>query len=167
MLQRADDSADNEDISGMFQADANGHLILNEKTHLNIEKLVLLNTPKELKVKREELSTILPPAAHRQLVRLTNNFINYMTAVMKKYPPGKELKTVSEAMKQHDGVHALRVKYFGPEASTAFFGEEEKLSRRLLEIMSTLDESIPLPDRAHMAQEILKKSMDANLKPVR
>lgn len=167
MLQRADDSADNEDISGMFQADANGHLILNEKTRLNIEKLVLLNTPKELKVKREELSTILPPAAHRQLVRLTNNFINYMTAVMKKYPPGKELKTVSEAMKQHDGVHALRVKYFGPEASTAFFGEEEKLSRRLLEIMSTLDESIPLPDRAHMAQEILKKSMDANLKPVR
>ncbi len=150
----------------MFEADAKGNLVVNEKTRLKIEELYALNTPKERKAKLRELAKTLPAAAHKQLVGLTGAYKKYTAALKKKYPPHQEVKTVKAAVLQHDGLHALRVKYFGADVAEAFFSEEEKLSQKLLEIMGTLDESIPMADRAHMAQEILRKSMDTPSTPL-
>jgi len=54
-----------EEIYTMFQADAQGNLLLNETTRINIEKLFALNTPEELAEIIQKLSTVLPETAHR------------------------------------------------------------------------------------------------------
>lgn len=123
-----------DDTLKMFQADENDNLILNESTRLNIEKLYALNTPEELDVKLQKLSTVLPPIAYRQLVNLIDYFDKYMTASKEIYSSDIVPVSIEEALDQLDGLHSLRNTHFGSEIATLFFGEEETLNRQLLEV---------------------------------
>ena len=123
-----------DDIRKMFQSDERDNLVLNESTRLNIEKLYALNTPEELESQLQKLSTVLPSAAYRQLVHLVDYFDKYITASKQIYPPDEAPATAENALDQMAGLHSLRVTHFGFDVAAAFFAEEEKLNRQLLEV---------------------------------
>jgi hypothetical protein len=123
-----------DDIYKMFHADERDNLVLNESTRLNIEKLYALNTPEELDIKLQKISAVLPPTAHRQLVHLIDYFDKYIMASKQIYPPDLEPANFNNALDQLEELHSLRVMHFGLDVATAFFAEEEKLNRQLLEV---------------------------------
>jgi hypothetical protein len=129
-----EDAGKRDDIRKMFHADERDNLVLNESTRLNIEKLYALNTQEELESKLQELSTVLPPEAHRQLVHLIDYFDKYITASKQIYPPDSAPENVTNALDQLKGLHSIRVTHFGSEIATLFFADEEKLNRQLLEV---------------------------------
>lgn len=148
-----------DEIYTMFDVDKRGNLVLNEDTRLNIEKLTALNTPEELREKLRKFSVVLPREAYRQLVYVIECFNEYMIASKKAYPPETEVDTLEEALDELDGLHALRVKYFGSRVAEVFFGKEEKLNRQLLGLMSVdADENLTMEEKAHKAQQLIESS---------
>jgi hypothetical protein len=148
-----------DEIYTMFDVDKRGNLVLNAATRINIEKLTALNTPEELKEKLRKFSVVLPPEAYRQLVYLIEDFKGYIAAVKGAYPPDAEIETVEEALDEMEGIHALRVKYFGAKVAEAFFAEEDKLNRQLLQLMALeADENMTMEEKAHKAQQLIKSS---------
>jgi len=52
-------------------------------------------------------------------------------------------------------LHSLRESHFGPEIATAFYGNEEKLSRELIELMRLeKDKSLTMSEKADRAQAL-------------
>jgi len=148
-----------DEIYTMFDVDKRGNLVLNAGTRLNIEKLIALNTPEELREKLRKFSIVLPPEAYRQLVYLIEDFKGYIAAVKGAYPPDAEIETVEEALDEMAGIHALRVKYFGAKVAEAFFAEEDKLNRQLLRLMALeADENMTMEEKAHKAQQLIEAS---------
>jgi hypothetical protein len=148
-----------DEIYTMFDVDKRGNLVLNAGTRINIEKLTALNTPEELKEKLRKFSVVLPPEAYRQLVYLIEDFKGYIAAVKGAYPPDAEIETVEEALDEMEGIHALRVKYFGAKVAEAFFAEEDKLNRQLLQLMALeADENMTMEEKAHKAQQLIESS---------
>jgi len=148
-----------DEIYTMFDVDKRGNLVLNASTRLNIEKLTALNTPEELREKLRKFSVVLPREAHRQLVYLIESFKGYIAAVKETHPPDAEIETLEEALDELAGIHALRVKYFGAKVAEAFFGEEDKMNRQLLGLMSVeADENMTLEEKAHKAQQLIESS---------
>jgi hypothetical protein len=131
-----EDTGKKDNIYKMFQFDERDNLVLNESMRLNIEKLYALNTPEELDSKLQKLSTVLPPTAHRQLVRLIDYFDKYIMASKQIYPPDVAPANLENAFDQLEGLHSLRVMHFGSDVATVFFAAEEKLNRQLLEVVA-------------------------------
>src|SRR5262245_25503536 len=119
-----------------FRVDAKGRIVTNEKARLDLEKLYALYGPAERQKKLEEVSQDLPPAAARQLAELLEQYKNYQEAQYQNFPPGREMVSPEQGLAEMDGMHALRVQYFGAEVTDGFFGEEEKIQRELLRLMA-------------------------------
>ena len=63
-----------------FKADARGHIVLNENTRLDLERLHALYSAAEREKKLQEMSAALPPAAARELHQLMDQYQNYQAA---------------------------------------------------------------------------------------
>ncbi len=143
------------ELSQGFSVDAEGHLIRNEQARLELEKLHALNTPEELERKLQDLEQSLPPAAARDVRELMEQYVNYQEAQRQTFPPGHEPASADEVLNQIDGLHALRVQYFGAEAAEALYGSEERVQRELARLMSLAkDDSLTLQERAELAQAL-------------
>jgi hypothetical protein len=141
-----------------FRADANGRIVVNEKTRLDLERLNALYTPPEREKKMTEIAATLPPEAARQLYQLMEQYQNYQAAMYQVYPPDREMTTVEQGVSQIDGMHGLRVQYFGEQATAAMFGAEEKLQRELYQQMENeKDPSLTLEEKAERAQRIYRE----------
>ena len=141
-----------------FKADANGRLVMNEKTRLDLERLHALYTPPERETKMTEIAAALPPEAARQLYQLMEQYQNYLAALYQVYPPDREMTSVEQGVSQIDGMHGLRVQYFGEQATAAMFGAEEELQRELYTQMENeKDPSLTLEERADRAQRIYRE----------
>ncbi len=120
-----------------FQVDGHGHLVLNEGTYLDIERLFTLNTPDELKIKLQKFSGALPLPAYREMVNLLDSFEKYTMTMKQLYPGGNALgkapETIEDAFNQLQDLHDLRVMNFGADAARAFFEKEETMNRQMLE----------------------------------
>jgi hypothetical protein len=150
--------SDKESTDKMFQADERDNLVLNENTRINIEKLSLLYTRAELAEKLQKLSAELPPPAYRQVDNLINYYDQYTREVKQVYDPDEELSNKEELLEQLQGMHDLRVKHFGADVAAAFFGEEEKTARRLLEAMfSEKNKGMTMEERAEKAQNEMRQ----------
>jgi hypothetical protein len=147
-----------EELRTMFQVvDKRDDLVLDETARLNIEKLTALNTPEQLDEKFKKLSTVLPATAYQQLVELTETYNGYISSVKVNFPPEVEVNTVGEALDDLQRLHDLRVKYFGTNTAEAFYGKEERISQKLLELMSQeADPDMSLSEKAHKAQILLQ-----------
>ena len=151
-------NAEQDDGQLAFKADANGRIVMNEKTRLDVERLHALYTPPEREKKLTEIAATLPPEAMQQLYQLTEQYQNYMAAVHQVYPPDREMTSVEQGVLQIDGMHALRVQYFGEPATAAMFGAEEKLQRELYRQMEIeKDPSLTLEQKAERAQRIYEE----------
>ena len=155
-------AASPDELYSLFSADANGRLVLSETTRLNIEKLHALNTPEDYVAKLKQLSNVLPAAAHAELLRLAGSYVEYIDSVHVTFPPDAEVETVGQAEAELKGLHELRLKHFGPNVTEAFYGQEERMNRRMIELMALeADPTIPLAEKAHRAQQLLSAEQNA------
>jgi hypothetical protein len=138
-----------------FRVDDAGKLILDEKTRLNIEALIAYTDPAKLYDATREQTKNLPPAAAQRAEEMVDRFNHYSQAQRQSYPPGIAPLTEEDALNQLDGLHALREAHFGPEVAEAFYADEEKLSRELIELMRLeKDQSLTLSEKAERAQAL-------------
>lgn len=145
-----------------FKANKDGTLAMVPQTRVDVERVYALYPRDEALAKLEAFSQGLPDQARRELKDLFQQYAQYSQAVAQTYPPGLNLNTVDEAARQLDGLHDLRVQYFGAERAEAMFGEEEKTSRELMTLMrqqGTPGQS--LEDKATQAQATWKKTHPA------
>lgn len=156
-VKRGNEEDDKDEIYKMFRVDKRGRLVLNESTRLNIEKLCALNTPEELEKKLQKLSAVMPHSAHRRLVHLIQQFNEYITESREKYPPERELKTVEDALDEVKGLYLLRVRYFGSEVAEAFYGQEDRMNWKLMELMRVeTDQNMTVEQRAEKALMLIR-----------
>jgi hypothetical protein len=143
-----------------FRADAGGRLVTDEKARLDLERLHALYTPAERERKLQEAAASLPPAAARRLYLLMDQYVNYMAALHQAYPPDRGMTTVEQGVAQVDGMHGLRVQFFGAEAAHGMFAAEEKLQREMFELMEKeRDPSLTMEERAERAQRDYRQPM--------
>lgn len=141
-----------------FHADSSGKLVTNPTTRGEMERLFALNTPQEARAQLHQLEQTLPPAAARELGDLYTHYAQYSTALNQAFPPGVAPANEQEALKQLDGLHALRVEHFGAETADALYGAEEKTARQLIELMRAQnDPKLTLEQKAQLAQDAMSK----------
>lgn len=138
-----------------FRVDSTGKLVLDEHTRLNMEALFAETDRTELPEARQNAIETLPPAAAAEAAALLERYDNYSKEQRQSYPPGIPPATEEAALAELDGLHALRVAHFGPEAAKAFFGAEEDLTRSLIDLMRLeKDQSLTLQEKAERAQKL-------------
>ena len=154
---RTSEAASNEQDEGKtFRVNAAGNLILDEQTRLKIEELLALTDPNKVQGEILERTKELPPGAARKAEDLVDRYRSYAEAQRVTYPPGDSAPlTEDDAVQQLDGLHALRVQHFGPDVAAAFYADEEKLSRELIELMRfEKDKSMTMEEKAAKAQAL-------------
>jgi hypothetical protein len=154
----SDYDAEQDDGTIAFKADANGRLVTNEKARLDLERLYALFNPKEREKKLGEVAATLPPEAVRQLYELMEQYKNYQAAAYQAYPPDREMTTVEQGESQIDGMHGLRVQFFGEQAAKGMFGDEERVQRELYRLMENeKGQSLTVEEKAERAQRIYRE----------
>jgi hypothetical protein len=138
-----------------FRTNASGRLVLDEQTRLNMEALFARTEPDHLAEAKQQAVEPLPAAAGAQAAELLENYDNYQQAQEQAYPPGVAPATEEAALAELDGLHALRVAHFGPVVARALYGEEEAVSRQLVELMRIeKDQSLTMEEKAVRAQQL-------------
>jgi hypothetical protein len=138
-----------------FRVDSTGRLVLDEQTRLNIEALFAQTDRAHLPEAQAEATAKLPPAAAAEARALLERYDNYSREQRQSYPPGIAPATEEAALAELDGLHALRVAHFGPEAAKAFFGAEEDITRSLIDLMRLeKDQGLTLQEKAERAQKL-------------
>ena len=147
-----------EYTSDKFYVDASGQLVLNEQARLHIEALIALTEPKKLYATTQEEAQKLPAAAAARASELVERYATYIQAQIQAFPPGIAPLNEEDMLAQMDGLHALRVAHFGEEVAEAFYGDEEKSNRELIEFMRLeKDQSLTMEEKADRAQALRDK----------
>jgi hypothetical protein len=138
-----------------FRVNAAGRLVLDTQTRLNMEALFARTESDHLAEAKQQAIEPLPAAASAQAAELLEHYDNYQQAQKQAYPPGVAPATEEAALAELDGLHALRAAHFGPVVARALYGEEEAVSRQLIELMRLeKDQSLTLEEKAARAQQL-------------
>ncbi len=138
-----------------FRVNASERLVLDEQTRLNMEALFARTDRDRPTEAKQQALEPLPAGAAAQAGQLLEQYDNYQQAQRQTYPPGVAPTTEEAALAELDGLHALRVAHFGPIVARALYGEEEALSRQLVELMRLeKDQSLTLEEKAVRAQQL-------------
>jgi lipase chaperone LimK len=138
-----------------FRVNASGRLVLDEQTRLNMEALFARSERAQLAEAKQQALEPLPAAASLQAAELLEHYDNYQQAQRQAYPPGVAPSTEEAALAELDGLHALRVAHFGQVVARALYGEEEAVSRKLVELMRLeKDQSLTMEEKALRAQQL-------------
>jgi hypothetical protein len=138
-----------------FHIVASDRLLIDQQTRLNMEALFARTERDQLEEAKQEAIEPLPAAARAQAAELLEHYDNYQQAQKQAYPPGVAPDTEEAALAELDGLHALRVAHFGPVVARALYGEEEAVSRQLVELMRLeKDQSLTLEEKAARAQQL-------------
>jgi hypothetical protein len=142
----------------LFRVDAAGNLVSDEQTRLNIEALIAQIESRELDAAIHELTESLPPAAARLAEEWVYKFVSYQQAQRQAYPPGEAPPTPEDAMRELEGLHALREAHFGPQVAQGFYGREEIIAREMIEVMRVeSDQSLTAAEKAEHAKAIRER----------
>lgn len=138
-----------------FRVNDSARLVLDEQTRLNMEALFARSERDRLAEAKQQAVEPLPAAAGAQAAELLEQYDNYQQAQRQAYPPGVAPATEEAALAELDGLHALRAAHFGPIVAGALYGEEEAVSRQLIELMRLeKDQSLTLEEKAARAQQL-------------
>lgn len=136
-----------------FRATDKGTLVMDQQTRQDVERIQALFPRDEALARLDIQASTLPAQAQRELKALYQQYSQYAQAVAQTYPPGLSEGTLDEAAAQLKGLHELRQQYFGAEGAEALFGQEEKTSQALLELMrKQTDPKLSLQEKAELAQ---------------
>jgi hypothetical protein len=118
-----------------FRTDPHGKLVLDERARLAMERLVALNEPEKIPSLVAEETAGLPAEAAARARELVERYDAYDSARRQTFPPGSAPLVPEDGLAELTATSALRESYFGKEAAHRMFGEEEAVTRRLLELM--------------------------------
>jgi hypothetical protein len=138
---------------GLFRLDERGQLQLDERTRLDVERLLAMHDPAQLEGVLDGHLAGLPAQAVAAARQLVQQYAGYADAQKRSYPSGTAPLVPEEGLAELAGLSALRASYFGQEAAQRLFGEEEAIARRLLELMR--DDPVPhapMEEKAMRAQ---------------
>jgi len=136
-----------------FRTNARGELILDTRTRLGVEALVGIYAPAQRLARLQQLQASLPPAAYARLVELIDRYRNYLVASRQLYPPEAPRTDAGDALREFEDLRGLRRTYFGREAAEALYGDEEHVTRELLEKMQhDATPGLTLEQKAERAQ---------------
>ncbi|MCX8006101.1 MAG: hypothetical protein N2688_14285 [Burkholderiaceae bacterium] len=136
-----------------FVADAQGRLVLSEKTRQRIEALLALVEPEHLAQAVAEETRHLPPEAAQQARDLVERFRLYLEEQIAVVPPGHAPAHEDEALAQLEAMERLRIARFGAATAKALFGNETAVTRELIELMRLeKDPTLTLEQKAERAQ---------------
>jgi hypothetical protein len=139
-----------------FRTTANGQIIIDTRTRLGVEALVGIYTPAERLARLQRLQASLPSPAYARLVDLIDRYRNYITASRQLYPPDAPRTDAGDALREFEDLRGLRRTYFGRETADALYGEEERVTRQLLEQMQRdATPGLTLEQKAERAQSTL------------
>jgi hypothetical protein len=154
-IAMVDDAKEN---GAAFRVDAAGDLVLDEQTRLNIEALIASTEPRNLYAETREHTEGLPPAAARLAEELVDKFVHYQQAQRQTYPPDVAPLTPEDAVRELEGLHALREAHFGPEVARRFYGNEEIIAREMIEVMRLEnDQSLTPEEKLERAQALRER----------
>ncbi|MBI5258647.1 MAG: hypothetical protein HY855_19235 [Burkholderiales bacterium] len=139
--------------AGIFELDAAGRLRLDERMRLKMENLVVLTPPEQLAERLDKELATLPAHAAAAARDLVTRYQNYAMAEKLAYPTAAAPLVPEEGLTQLAELRALRETHFGREAARRLYGEEEAVTRRLLELMR--DDPVPhasMEEKAMRAQ---------------
>jgi hypothetical protein len=143
-----------EETSEIFRTDTNGKLVLDEQTRLKLEAFFARTEPKDVGVAALELVQQLPAPAAAQALDVVDRYRNYQAAQDANYRD-EGPSTAEDAIVELESLHTLRVEHFGPEVAKAFYGDEERISRELIELMRLeKDQSLTMEEKADRAQRL-------------
>jgi hypothetical protein len=143
-----------EEPKETFRVGADGKLILDDQTRLKVEAFFARTDPKDLDTAAQKLVQDLPPAAAAEALDVVDRYRNYVAAQDQNYSD-EAPASPEDAIVQLESLHALRVEQFGPKLAKAFYGDEERLSRELIELMRLeKDQSLTMEEKADRAQRL-------------
>jgi hypothetical protein len=144
-----------------FRVNDSGRLVLDEQTRLNMEALFARTPRDDLAKAKQQAVEPLPAGAAAQATDLLENYDNYQQAQRQAYPPGVAPATEEAALAELEGLHALRSAHFGAVIARALYGEEEIVSRQLIELMRLeKDQSLTMEEKAERAQQIERRNRE-------
>lgn len=146
---------DSNEGDGAFRTDAAGELVVDEQTRLNLEALIARNGSRALDAEVREQTEHLSPGASREAEELFQKFLQYQEAQRQTYPPGDAPLTADDAVRELEGLHALREAHFGPELAQRLYGSEEAIAREMIEVMRIEnDQSLTAEEKLERAQAL-------------
>lgn len=119
----------------VFRADAQGRLVLDATTRLRTEALLALHPGEALHARTEAELADLPAAAAARARELMSQMQAYQAAQRINFPPSEAPLVPEEGLTQLAALQAMRATHFGAEAAQQMFGEDDAVTRRLLELM--------------------------------
>ena len=121
--------------SGVFRADAQGRLVVDQAMRLRVEALLALHEGDALAARLDaELAGLTPTAAARAR-ELVAQFEAYQDAQAAAFPPGRAPLVPEEGLAQLQAMQALRASHFGADAARQMFAQDDAVARRILELM--------------------------------
>lgn len=138
-----------------FRVDANGKLFVDETTRLNLEAMTARGSSEQLLADVREQTEGLPDSAARAAEELVQKFAQYQQAQRSAYPPSEAPPTADDAIRELEGLHALREAHFGPELAKKLYGREEAIAREMIEVMRIEnDPSLSIEEKQRRAQAL-------------
>lgn len=137
----------------VFGLDPAGNLRLDERMRVAMENLVVLTPPEHLPAVLDEELASLPPGAAAAARDLVTRYQGYEQAQKLSSSSAKAPLVPEEGLAELEELRALRISYFGESVARRLYGEEEAVTRRLLELMR--DDPLPgapMEDKAVRAQ---------------
>jgi hypothetical protein len=132
----AEQAAARRSATGIFESDASGRLVLDERMRLAVEALVSLNPAEAVPALVDAEVQGLPPAAAEAARELALRFDTYQQAQRAAFEPGQAPLVPEDGLAELDALVALRTSYFGADAARRMFGGDEAVTRRLLQLMA-------------------------------
>lgn len=149
---------DSNDEDAAFRTDAVGELVVDEQTRLNLEALIAQSGSRGLDAEVREQTEHLSPGAGQKVEELVQKFVQYQAAQRQTYPPGDAPVTADDAIRELEGLHALREAHFGPELAQRLYGSEEAIAREMIEVMRIEnDQSLTAEEKLERAQALRER----------
>lgn len=137
----------------MFRADARGGLVHDEHTRVQVEKLLALYSPDEALQRLDAATATLPAAAAAQARELVQRYESYQQAQRQTFAPSVAPLVPEDGLAQLQTLQAMRSSHFGAERAQQLFGQEEAVTRRLLQLMQQeTDTRLSMEEKAMRAQ---------------
>jgi lipase chaperone LimK len=82
----------------------------------------------------------------------------YQQAQRQLDPPDAAPLTEDDAIRQLEGLHALREAHFGPDVARRFFGREEAIGREMIEVLRVEnDQSLTTQEKLERSQALRER----------
>lgn len=145
---------------------ASGELMIDPQTRTDVELVVALYKHDEALSKLGDACKSQSPKAQRAIKDLYQQYVQYSQAITQTFPVEEQKAIPLDKLQAvlWQGLHDLRVQYFGADKACAMFCEEEELTKRMLGMAVEYKQKHPsasTEEAVGHAQEVIAAEFDA------